>query len=358
MATTLAGLATSGQVGNLTAPNNAGISATAMVVNAMSTNGVLLSATQSLYAPAKAGDEMTLTVAYDAAKSAASQTSVNALGTPQQAGTKYAVSWNWSDVSGSQPSFVASNMVSLAGIATGVEVAAAQDAITAALGSLSITLSGDEITALAAAIAGDITVTGLTDTQNTWLESAYTHTEYIVNGTPIIILPPFPLPGYGYCSTGDINAYWGQQNVLKWANMNNLDPTSDQGLADIAAFTQNAIVKATAEIDEVMRGGPYLLPLTPQDASTAVSLADVCSRIAGILLHNARGLEDENGAFTACRKDMDARLKEWRNPQIGRRLNCQTASAAAACNVPTTSPRRQRDWRGSIPLPPDSPLIP
>ena len=44
-------------------------------------DGVTLAATQAAYAPAKAGDAMTLTAAYDAAKAAASQASVNAIPT-------------------------------------------------------------------------------------------------------------------------------------------------------------------------------------------------------------------------------------------------------------------------------------
>ena len=46
---------------------------------------VTLAASQPNYAPAKAGDAMALTAAYDAAKTAATQASVAALGSPMQA---------------------------------------------------------------------------------------------------------------------------------------------------------------------------------------------------------------------------------------------------------------------------------
>jgi hypothetical protein len=65
------------------------------VTNAVTVGNVTLAASQPNYAPAKAGDAMTLTTAYDLAKTAATQTSVNAIPTNPltSLGTNAPVGW-------------------------------------------------------------------------------------------------------------------------------------------------------------------------------------------------------------------------------------------------------------------------
>lgn len=87
-------------------------------------------------------------------------------------------------------------------------------------------------------------------------------------------------PG-AYCTRADMEIRFGDENVEKWADMNN------SGIAgEISARIEWAIAQAYSDINDEMRGGPYELPIE----SPPTSLVDLAARWAAALLHESRAL--------------------------------------------------------------------
>jgi phage gp36-like protein len=88
-----------------------------------------------------------------------------------------------------------------------------------------------------------------------------------------------------YCQQSDIENVFGAANIAKWADMDNTgDPV------EIASRIAAAIAWATAEIEDRLRGGPYLIPLT----ATPPTIVNLCAQLAGVWLYESRGVQEFN----------------------------------------------------------------
>lgn len=92
-----------------------------------------------------------------------------------------------------------------------------------------------------------------------------------------------------YAAKTDIEAIFGD-NVTKWANINN-----DDNVTTIANRIAAAIVAATADFDDRIRGGHFMLPITGHDGSTTpAKVTDIVATLAGVWLSDNRGTEDQS----------------------------------------------------------------
>ena len=89
-----------------------------------------------------------------------------------------------------------------------------------------------------------------------------------------------------YCTTADIEALFGEDNVTAWATL-----AEDDGAATIAARKASAIAIASDELDEVLRCITIyekVLPIT----TVPDSVADKVAIRAGVWLYSARQTDD------------------------------------------------------------------
>lgn len=107
-----------------------------------------------------------------------------------------------------------------------------------------------------------------------------------------------------YCTAQDVYSLFGRSNVDKWADLENTRVRSEMD-ARIAV----AIAWASEEVDDKLRGGPYLLPVgtgsgVPPSGSFPVpkTIMDVAARLAGVWLYEARGIEDVDAEGRALHK--------------------------------------------------------
>jgi hypothetical protein len=209
----------------------------------------------------------------------------NAVGSPQQAGTKYAVSWSWSDVSGPQPSFVASNTSLGATAPAGWvnQAAFAAGVLPANFGSLVLT-EGQAIAASGstAPTVAQIAAALLSDPATPIQVDAQGFVRFFYSPQPQIV---YTMPANLACSRADVESVFGATNVQKWADVDNCgDPTV------IARRIDWSIAWATNELQDMLRDGPYVVdPLPVTAAATWVPLA---AMLAGWMLSNPRVGED------------------------------------------------------------------
>jgi phage gp36-like protein len=116
---------------------------------------------------------------------------------------------------------------------------------------------------------------------------------------------PEAYSGIGYCTRMDMESMFGRDNISKWADMEN---TEDPQLG----FTRvsRSIVVATAEIDDSLRKGPYVLPF----AVPPTTIVNLAAALAGVWLYESRGIEDFDDATgrpihrLSAHKDMALRI--------------------------------------------------
>lgn len=103
-----------------------------------------------------------------------------------------------------------------------------------------------------------------------------------VGGTPL----SYSLDGSLYCARADIEDLFGTTNVARWADLEN------QGnAAHITTRIDRARVVATARINDRLRGGKYVLPIT--SAGAAATLVNLGAALAGDWLYSTRAVDDE-----------------------------------------------------------------
>lgn len=120
-----------------------------------------------------------------------------------------------------------------------------------------------------------------------------------------------------YCDRDDVEAIFGVQHVLKYADLD-----GDQNDTKIATRITWAITVADAEIDDALRMSSHqVIPIVSQDGTTPTMITHLSAILAGIWLYEFRGGEDIN-AVTGQRMHRYAFLRTW-----GRRLlaNIQTS---------------------------------
>lgn len=89
-----------------------------------------------------------------------------------------------------------------------------------------------------------------------------------------------------YATRADVEMIYGAENTRKWADLDN-----EQNLDDIEVRVQWALDQAAARIDAQLSGGAYGLPF---DEPYSLLLVEANARLAGVLLHDARGYTDED----------------------------------------------------------------
>jgi len=117
-----------------------------------------------------------------------------------------------------------------------------------------------------------------------------------------------------YCTDGDIDDAFGNQNVTTWSDLDN-----DGNAVTIAARKDRARVVSKAKIDDVLRDTHYTLPITNQAGVTPVGIVDLEARLAGIWLYESRGVTDfhpQTGApyhrLSFVRREAKQQLEEIR----------------------------------------------
>ncbi|MBN2024952.1 MAG: DUF1320 family protein [Pirellulales bacterium] len=134
----------------------------------------------------------------------------------------------------------------------------------------------------------------------------------------------------GYCVRADVENVFGAHNVRKWADVEN----HGNG-AHIGGRIARAIAAATAEIDDRLRGGPYLVPI----ATVPTTIRQLAARLAGVWLYESRGIEDFDEVTGRAihrlawhREHVDRVLKEIMAG--GRRLDAALASGVTGARAP------------------------
>lgn len=117
-----------------------------------------------------------------------------------------------------------------------------------------------------------------------------------------------------YCVRADLEEKFGEDNIAKWAD---LQSTGDEDA--IEARIDKAIVVATAQVDDALRGGPVDVPLT---GTPPTSIVDHTATLAAVWLYTNRGSADSSGGeedmagkLSGHRKEAKAFLASVRNGQ-------------------------------------------
>ncbi len=87
-----------------------------------------------------------------------------------------------------------------------------------------------------------------------------------------------------YCDSDDIKDLFGNDNVEKWADLDN-----DEDTTKIAARIARSITAAMADFDSRMLGGPYTIPMT---GTILEEVKQITATLAGVWLYERRGVED------------------------------------------------------------------
>lgn len=90
--------------------------------------------------------------------------------------------------------------------------------------------------------------------------------------------------GLALASRDNLESMFGADNVYKWAD---LDNEEDDAVVD--ARIEQALAFGTADFNELMRGGPMLIPITDDPPLGAV---DTVTRLSGVWLYENRGVND------------------------------------------------------------------
>ena len=101
-----------------------------------------------------------------------------------------------------------------------------------------------------------------------------------VTGTPITAADASGT----YIDSGDINNVFGEDNVIRWSQLDN-----DVATADTNRLTQ-AITFAEDHVTDRLRNGPYALPFT----TCPETVKNIMATLAGVWLYESRGLTDDN----------------------------------------------------------------
>lgn len=138
----------------------------------------------------------------------------------------------------------------------------------------------------------------------------------------------YDLAGSQYCARSNVEDIYGVGNVAKWADLNNTgDATA------IANRIASGIAWSTAYVNNRLRGGQYVLPLTVLDAE----VVDVAARLVGVWLISSRAaLADDaaegQAAFMKAQKEWaDATLDAIRAGKI----KLEAAKTGYGTNSPT-----------------------
>ena len=114
-----------------------------------------------------------------------------------------------------------------------------------------------------------------------------------------------------YCTRQDIEVIFGSLNIERWADLEGKGPTANAAM--IAARIVNAIDLASSEIEDILRSRRYKFPLT-----ASKTLTDIVAKMAGIHLHDGRGIIDGDfvDKVSVIRAEVKLKLEQIRNGTI------------------------------------------
>lgn len=87
-----------------------------------------------------------------------------------------------------------------------------------------------------------------------------------------------------YCTQQDVKDLFGNNNVVKWADLDN-----DQDATKISDRIDRAIAWADNEIDSLLRQSVYAIPFV---APVPLDIKNVSATLAGVNLYENRGIQD------------------------------------------------------------------
>lgn len=123
-----------------------------------------------------------------------------------------------------------------------------------------------------------------------------------------------------YCTRQDLNNLFGKSNIDTWADLD-----SDQDADKIEARINSVIDQAGAELEEEWQDTIYAIPFTkPDSEAIPETVTQAVALLSGIILWDARGLDDEDGTA----KGYQAREKRVRKIIRGVKLGTRRLNAA------------------------------
>jgi hypothetical protein len=93
-------------------------------------------------------------------------------------------------------------------------------------------------------------------------------------------------PAGRYGDQTSIENVFGQDNVRRWSNLNNVDAGAD------LARVQLACNQADAELEGLMWDGPFTVPLVFEQPGARLIITDHWATLAGFWLYKSRGEKD------------------------------------------------------------------
>ena len=133
-----------------------------------------------------------------------------------------------------------------------------------------------------------------------------------------------------YITKAKIEAVYGVSNIAKWSNLDNDDAQANDDRID------DAITYAEAYIDDKLRGGRYVVPIT---GTIPTAIIDMAAKMAGVWLYNTRRIirksDDNTGALIQGHQDeVDSLLNEYTSGQ--RQLDAAKTHTSATAPVVVT----------------------
>lgn len=117
-----------------------------------------------------------------------------------------------------------------------------------------------------------------------------------------------------YIARSDIELLFGKRALYEWSD---LDGEHDD--VAVEARIAAAITSAEALTNDLLRGGPYAVPITETLPET---VKNACAQLAGVKAYESKGVADTDAEgrpthrFSAIRKDAEMKLVMIRHGEI------------------------------------------
>lgn len=142
-----------------------------------------------------------------------------------------------------------------------------------------------------------------------------------------------------YCERTNIEAIFGVTNVEQWADLD-----SDEDVTKMAARIAVAVTTAEADIDDLLRDGPYDVPLVSTGGSMTPTIVDIAARKAGMWLYENRGSQDvdEHGRAVHKFAAMTKRVDKILNQILAGKRSIQCERTEMGTDAPFVSESKKR----------------